>query len=565
MESMRRVSILLIGLLVWGAGLGCCSSSPCPGISQDAFETSPDTGADLADQEVSGEEPGVDTNEEESEPPHQTGECPDSPQYVKAPAGCFKGLIEADVRSFRGIPYAQPPLGELRWKAPQPVEPLEGVYDATRFGPRCVQFMDNGVGITRGTGSEDCLYLNVWTPLRPKTKLPVLVFIHGGGQAIGSGSEPYYWGHEFARHHSILVTLNYRLGVFGYLAHPALTGEDPHHSSGNYAILDIIQALKWVRDNIEAFGGDPDHILVFGESAGAINTCILLFSPLSKGLFNAALMESGSCLYIRQTQGEAESTGKDLAQRLGCETKKDVLACMRSKSVQEILDASKDWFENIFLTPGPHIDGYVLPQAPLILVKNQQFNQVPVVAGANRDDAAAFTYTIPMDETKFKQYMNWWAKQLGIDANALMTTYDPSTYKSPKDAYNHFLTDLYFVCPERSILMAVSGAGVPAFQYEFAYSYPGGYGPVHAAELLFVFGTYPRPEVPGSGAQKLSDTMQKYWINMARQGNPNSTGLPNWPAFTPNKHKYIIFDKTISTAEGWRDKECDFLSKYGLF
>ncbi len=558
---MKRFGFLLISVLVI-ALMGCCGTKECP-VNTDGYGADSgdgyvgENGSQEGDFDVVERDAGLDETGNNGD---EEFKCPDNdPSYVNAPAGCFQGTIEQGVRSFKGIPYAKPPVGDLRWKAPQPVEKIKGVYKAIKYGPMCVQFMNSGFGEEAGMGSEDCLYLNVWTPLKAK-KLPVLVFVHGGGNAVGSSTESYYTGIHLAQKDAVVVSMNYRLGIFGFLAHPALTGESKHHSSGDYALLDIIQALRWVKQNIEAFGGDPDHVLLFGESAGAINTCCLVTSPLAKGLFSAALMESGSCLYIRQTQIDAEKTGKDIAERLGCENHKDVAACMRSKSVQDIIDATKDLFTDITKTPGPHVDGWVMPQPPDTAFSTGKFNKVPVLAGANKDDALAFIQTLKMDTPeKFRQYMTWWANQLSVKPDDLITLYDPNEYKDLKDAYAQFLTDLFFVCPQRKILTIVSKQGLPAFQYEFSYFFPGTAGPIHGAELFYVFGTFYRPTLPD--AQDLSDAIQKYWINFAKSGNPNEDSLPSWPAFTEQSKAYMILDYPLKSGTNWRKKQCDFLDK----
>jgi para-nitrobenzyl esterase len=273
---------------------------------------------------------------------------------------------------------------------------------------------------------------------------------------------------------AVVVTLNYRLGLLGFMGDAAFTAEDPNHSSGNYGILDIIAALRWTRENIENFGGDPDRITVFGESAGAINTCVLLFSPLAKGLFSRAILESGTCLYIKDDQKASEALGHRVERKLGCSDAQDPAACMRSKTTDELVDAGAIVYSSELNTLYPHVDGYVLTDTPKAALKAGKINAVPVIAGTNKDEATAFTWAMKLDtEQDYKNMMTQYSLYLRLSAQDLMDHYPVSDYKDYRDAFNHFMTDAVFVCPTRKLLRAVSKAGAGAFQYEFTYAFPG--------------------------------------------------------------------------------------------
>ena len=285
------------------------------------------------------------------------------------------------VRLYRGIPYAAPPVGEQRWRPPRPVAAWQGVKAADHFSPVCMQAPPDTEGNAWREGhypiSEDCLYLNVWTPAKTATeKLPVMVFIHGGGNVRGAASENQYDGAYLAKKGVVFVSFNYRMGVFGFMAHPELTAESDHHSSGNYAILDQIAALQWIQRNIANFGGDPGNVMIFGHSAGAANVCSLVASPLGKGLFHRALAQSGNCLNSRTTLPDAEKNGVKLATALGASS----LAALREKTAAEILKAPR-------VLMGANMDGWVFPQDPYSIIAAGKHNDVPLIVGTVADDA----------------------------------------------------------------------------------------------------------------------------------------------------------------------------------
>ncbi len=561
---MHRLSIAIVLFITACSLQNNTSTDAMDATGMDA----PDQGqTEVQDVRQTNEVPVTDTSIDSRQDTAQVDAghgpaCPkNDPTFAMTKSGCVHGYVEQNIRVFKGIPYAAPPVGKLRWRVPQPVQPWQGIWDARRFSPTCIQFM-NGLsyGMDKGTGSEDCLYLNIWTPEKTNGKpLPVLFFIHGGSDAFGSASEPIYNGRELAKKGAVVVTINYRLGLLGFMGDPALTAEDPNGSSGNYGMLDIIAALKWVQRNIAGFNGDPSKVTVFGESAGAINACLLLFSPLSKGLFHNVILESGSCLFIKDDQKAADNVGTRMEKALGCNNATDVAACLRSKSTDALVKAGDTIYKNELLGLYPHVDGYFLPEAPKQAIADGHAPVFPVIAGTNRDEATAFTWSWKIDtKDEFESMMAQYALFLGFDKDALMSHYPVTDYKDYRDAFNHFLTDFLFVCPTRKLLRAVNTSGGTAYQYAFNYEFPGStLGVTHGAELFYVFGTYLRPTLPD--VTNLSDAIMTYWEDFAASSDPNGQGLANWPKYDKTNEPYLILDKTITVGQSLRAPQCDFL------
>jgi len=488
--------------------------------------------------------------------------CPgDDPSFVQTNGGCIQGYLEKDIRIFKGIPYAEPPVGDLRWRAPQQKKAWKVVLDAKRFSPTCIQFMDGlSVGLNKGTGSEDCLYLNVWTPVtRSDTPLPVMFFIHGGSDAFGSASEPVYDGSRLAKKGVVVVTINYRLGLLGFMGDTAFNAEDTYGVSGNYGMLDILAALKWVNANIANFNGDPKKITIFGESAGAIDTCLLMFSPLAKGLFNNVILESGSCLFTKDTQTTSNAVGKRVEKMLNCDGTPDVAACLRSKSTDELVQAGGSIYKNELLGLYPHVDGYFLTESPVEALANGHVPAVPIIAGTNRDEGTAFTGGMKLDtQTDYEAMMSQYGLFLGLSKDDLIAHYPVAKYKNFRDAFNHFVTDATFVCPTRKLLRAMNSRGATVYQYEFTYEYPGStLGVTHGAELFYVFGSYIQPAI--QDVIDVSDTFIAYWTNFAAASDPNGSGLTKWLKYDKTANPYLIIDKAVSTGQDFRADECDFL------
>lgn len=430
---------------------------------------------------------------------------------------------------FKGIPYARPPVGELRWKAPQPVEPWNGVREADHFSSIAPQ-----VRAPKGSlyqkeffqysepMSEDCLYLNIWTPAESADeKLPVLFWIHGGGFTGGYGSEPEFDGEGFCRRGVILVTVNYRLGVLGFLAHPELTGENGHHSSGNYGHLDQIAALKWVRRNIHAFGGDPDNITLCGQSAGAMSVQVLLCSPLSKGDFARAILQSGGGIWpaaqqFCREQSDAEQTGVSFMERIGCDSIKE----LRAMPWEKIVNA-----QTVDLEFTSAVDHYVLPENTAALLLKGKYADVPYLIGNCSEELS-----LPL-KPECGQFDEKAREAYGIHAEqylAMMSNEDDRNRAAG-------MADSMFVANRVFAELLEAQGRAPAYLYFFDRQLPGGdgLGAFHSAELWYEFQTLSRCWRPFVGADyDLSNTIADYWSNFIKSGNPNGRGLSQWISFT---------------------------------
>ena len=433
-----------------------------------------------------------------------------TPGIVKVEGGTIKGIVSDTMSVYKGIPFAAPPVGDLRWKAPQPVIPWEGIREATEFGPSPMQAGNNE------NMSEDCLYLNVWTPAKsPKEKLPVLVWIYGGGFAGGSTS--YYDGTPLAEQGVVLVSINYRVGKLGFFAHPELSSETEQGTSGNYGLLDQIAGLKWIQNNISKFGGDPDKVTIFGESAGGISVSMLCASPLAKGLFRGAISQSGGSFGpTRKTSYPGENM-KTLAQ-----SEQEGLAyseSMGAKNISELraLDASN------FAKPGmmtggawPIVDGYVIPDDQYKLYEQGKYNDVAVLIGYNSDEGASFSATKDV-----KKHLASVEQRYGPFAERLLKVYPVEGNTVPKSARD-LMRDAAFGWHTWAWACLQSKTGKsPVYLYYFDQhpDYPKdspryGYGSPHGQDVDFVFGTVRNPQLDSD--KPLSRTMIKYWTNFAK-------------------------------------------------
>lgn len=478
---------------------------------------------------------------------------------VRTDAGDLLGTAGPQGTAFLGVPFAAPPVGDLRWRAPQAVPRWNGVRPAQAFGPACMQdprIPPAGIG----NNNEDCLYLNVHVPPRAGTAqpLPVMVWIHGGAFINGAGSQ--YDGTALAREaKAVVVTVNYRLGIFGSLALDALAGED---KAGNYALQDQQAALRWVRRNIEAFGGDPGRVTIFGESAGGTSVCNQLISPAANGLFHRAIIQSGTCPSVQPSRAQAVAVGNAYAQTLGCVAGPAQLACLRSKPAVQALLASPviDAADPASLGQfSPHIDGAVLPEQARTAFRAGRFHRVPVLLGNNADEGTLFIALAfelqrgsPMTEAEFQAMVRGsagnaddspigaWAASIVLDA------YSPGRYGSPNLSAAALLGDSLFACPTQFLARALSDH-VPTYAYEFQEKNAPAFiddpfmpwGAFHASELPFVFGTRivttpPSPdpaEVATPAQQALSRAMMAYWGQFAATGQPNGAGQRAWPRF----------------------------------
>ncbi|AKT36068.1 carboxylesterase/lipase family protein [Chondromyces crocatus] len=489
------------------------------------------------------------------------------PLRIETEQGPVEGTLVDTTRTFLGIPFAAPPVGELRWKAPAPPEARTDTLHASAPGSACPQA--GPAGTSGGDTSEDCLTLNVWTPERPaSSSLPVLVWLHGGGFTFGSGGEPSYDGQRLSEATgAVVVTANYRLGPLGFLALPALKAEDTAHpSAGAYGIEDQRAALAWVKANIAGFGGDPGAVTLFGESAGGASVCIHMTSPASRGLFQRAIVQSGPCSLVAD-EATAFQRGEALSEALGCQEASDPLACLRGKSSREVLDALPSDLD--FISGGsswyPVVDGWNLPDFPETLLAARDFEQVPTVVGANANEANLFVVLAGNIEVNDDADFEALVEQLvpGQGA-AVLARYPSATYGSSLAAAMAAVGDAAFVCPARRTARAVAAAGVPTYLYHFTYAPPNGLfgdlGAFHSAEIKFVFGnrTQLLPQPLEGEELTLLLTMRGFWGRHARSGAPGTEAGVTWPRYDAGTDEALILDIAPRTEAGLRKAECDY-------
>ena len=576
--SAMTLRLLLAATLLLASA--CHHTPPSPG-SSDAGAVAPDAAIAV---DGGGNPTDAAITADAGEPDSGCVVIPSGdPDVVATQRGNVRGKVSASSIAFLGIPYAEPPLGSRRWAAPIAHACWADVRDATDYGSRCAQRAPAGNFI----GGEDCLFLNLWTPavLAPRTgKLPVMFFIHGGANVIGSADEGasavygnlandagnLYDGQQLAESRQVVVvSANYRLGALGFLTHPALAAQSPTGTSGNYAYLDLILALKWVRENAEAFGGDPSRVMVFGESAGGMATCMLLVSPLAKGLFSSALMESGSC--VAPTAASRESEGQKLAMDVGCAMEPDIVACLRAKSAADLFalpaqsvnffNYQKDIGHLWDLDWGPNVDGYLLPDAPITVLRQGKHNHVPFALGTNADEAELFLPAVINTCADFTADMTLrFGATLAVD---ILARY-PCLTTVPRWAEVSVITDLGFKCPARRIARAVAASQAePVFRYQDTHVYRtsalAALRAFHAAELPFVFGTFAQMiYLPTAGEQTLSTNIQGYWSRLAAQGDPNGDAAFVWPAYSIDHELSLSLDETLAVDEKLTAANCDF-------
>jgi para-nitrobenzyl esterase len=438
--------------------------------------------------------------------------------------GVVEGTLEASgVKSYKGIPFAAPPVGDLRWKAPQPARKWKGVRKADHFGPRAMQLPLFSDMVFRSDGvSEDCLYLNVWTPAKSaRDKLPVLVYFYGGGFAAGDGSEPRYDGESMAAKGVVTLTVNYRLNVFGFMAHPELTKESPHHASGNYGLMDQAAALQWVKRNIAAFGGDPSRVTIAGESAGSFSVSAQMINPMSKGLIAGAIGESGSLLGLMSPPPleMAEKIGAKFAESAGAPT----LAALRALPAQQLLDETKKpgaWFFAIQ-------DGYVLPRSPVTMYAAGEQARVPLLAGWNSQEGH-YKQILGESEPTAGNFTAALQKLYGDQAAAAQQAYSGdvalAATELASDRFIGYGTWKWLDSHART-------SGKPVYRYYYTRPRPGQTGAGHSVEIEYALGNLPGNKVYSWTADDhaLSAQMQSYFANFIKTGNPNGAGLPEWP------------------------------------
>jgi para-nitrobenzyl esterase len=470
---------------------------------------------------------------------------------VKTESGLVAGVRDAvGVTSYKGIPYAAAPVGSLRWKSPRPVPPWAGVRKADHFGPVCMQndlkpgsFYQVEFYQKPQPVSEDCLYLNLWTAAKSVgERRPVMFWIHGGGFVEGSGSLPSFDGSALAKKGVVVVTINYRLGVFGFLAHPELTKESGYNASGNYGLLDQLAALKWVSRNIAAFGGDPQNVTIFGQSAGAASVVMLSVSPLAKGLFQRVIMQSGG-FFGGATLTVAEEQGAEFAKSAGAAS----IAELRKIPAAHLLQKTTrppDGKTNVSMF-WPSIDGYFLIRPPKEVFEAAQQNCDSFLTGSTSDEGTTiFPTTITLEEYK-KNVQT----KLGTNAPEFLKLFPANTNQEAWRAQVDNLRDS-MASASRFLVRLEAARGHKAFWYYFDRVPPGSdsehYGAYHSSELVYVFDELNAVERPWQEwDRKLADIMSSYWVNFAATGDPNGQGLPPWPTYDARSDQSLELGNTI--------------------
>lgn len=467
---------------------------------------------------------------------------------VKIDGGMVEGVVKDSITIFKGIPFAAPPVGDLRWKAPQPVVKWDGVLKADKYAPACPQMSYSRVQTLET--SEDCLYLNVWTPARSsKERLPVMVWIYGGGFAMGATSVPLYSGEQLAEMGVIMVSIAYRVGPLGFMAHPELTAESENHVSGNYGLLDQIAGLKWVQKNIKGFGGDPEKVTIFGESAGAISVSMLAASPLARGLFKGAISESGGSFGpvtldkeadCMQLLSGAEKAGVDFMKRMGASS----LAELRQ------VDPGK-WLNDPASQMGgfwPVVDGYVITGDQYKLYEEGKYNDVDVLIGTNSDEGSMFARPVPAE-----QYIEEAKERFGPLSDKILDLYPVDSVTGSYRPLADLFRDAYFAWPTWTWARLQTQTGKSkVFVYYFDQFnpdpiYPNGplaTGAAHASEIVYVFHHLDQnPNAQVTDDQRmLSDIMTKYWTNFAKSGDPNGEDIPIWPEFIDGEETVMYLE-----------------------
>ncbi|MFT3948056.1 MAG: carboxylesterase family protein [Agriterribacter sp.] len=481
---------------------------------------------------------------------------------VKIKDGMLEGVSASGIKIFKGIPFAQPPVGDLRWREPQPVKPWSGIRKADKFGLRAMQLpLFSDMNFRSDGVSEDCLYLNVWTPSKKAgDALPVLVYFYGGGLMAGDGSEYRYDGESMARRGIVTVTVNYRLSVFGFFSHPELTRESPHKASGNYGFLDQATALKWVQENISAFGGDPKRITIAGESAGSYSVSAQMASPLSRDIIAGAIGESGSLLgKSMPALAEAEQQGKQFADSLGVKT----LAELRKLPAEQVLKATK----KLRFGGGVIVDGYFFPKSPIDIYLSKQQSKVPLLVGWNSEESN-WQGILGKEEPTKVNFTKAVQQLYGAKAGEVLKLYNPATDEEVKTVATDLASDRFigFGTWRWSDMHATTGAGkVYRYYYERPRpatrenpDAPAAAGAVHSAEIEYAMGNLGTNRVFDWQPEDflVSEILQSYFEHFIKTGNPNGLGVPEWNAVVPGKPAevmHINVDTKLQT-EKYRDR-----------
>ncbi len=468
-------------------------------------------------------------------------------QRVVTESGAISGVRESGLRVYKGVPFAAPPVGELRWRPPAPAKHWTGTLKAETFAPACMQTGVSMPGETPPAVSEDCLYLNIWTPAKNEEEhLPVFVWIYGGGYINGSASMPLYWGDRLAPKGLVVVTIAYRLGPLGFLAHPELTRESPHHSSGNYGLMDQIAALEWIQRNIASFGGDPKNVTIAGQSSGAISVSILMASPLTKGLFQRAIGESGGLfepvqLAPKYLLANAERDGEKYAVSLGAVLLRQL----------RLLPAAR-LTGNANGVVHPVIEPYVLPVSPYEAFASGRQNDVPLLIGSNAEEARSLTDVTHVKADTFDPDLE---RSFGQLPALLIAAYPHATDEEAKQARLDLERDLRFGWDMWAWGRLQAGTGHNSvYYYSFRQQPPfpvgsvyEGWGASHFAELWYVFDHLDQePWHWTPSDRKVAEEISSYWVNFARSGNPNGPGLPSWPTFSNTDSKVLYLGDPIT-------------------
>jgi para-nitrobenzyl esterase len=500
---------------------------------------------------------------------------------VQLSAGTLRGASAGSAIAFRGIAYAQPPIGKLRWQPPQPPLPWQGVREAQQPGSACTQRTSGLVPffapMAQAYGShfeqplvkssEDCLYLDVWVPEWPARRaLPVMVWLHGGSNTVGSGTQSTYDGVSLTRHGVVLVTLNYRLGVMGFFSHPELTAESPHHSSGNYGLLDQLAALSWVKQNIAQFGGDPDNVTLFGESAGAIDAARLMTSPLATGLFKHVISESGPAFESGQTLSQAEAFGSAVSALAAGDAPSalEKLRALPAMDVEALVAKAKEHVSSDITAATA--DGWVLPISPQQAFLTGANQKADLLIGLNGRELSAFRLAAaaaakssggPADGAEsggLKRFLEAAHPYFGIWTNPAIAVYFGRILLNKNAGLDGAANDLIGACPVGAIASLVNASGQHVFVYRFDRSIPGKgeaqLGAFHSLEVPYIFGSLQDREwqwLPSTGDDaSLSNLLQTYWTNFAKTGDPNASALPNWPAWSDAEKEFLLVNQDAS-------------------
>lgn len=465
-------------------------------------------------------------------------------------------VLPSGVFAYCGVPYASPPLGDIRWKPPQPIEPWEGVRSLISRRQRCPE---PGLSNPAKT-SEDCLYLDIWTPSDFKERnLPVMVWLRGGGD-----------GSRLAEGGAVVVSVSYRTGPLGFLAHPALSAESDNGVSGNYGLLDQIAALRWIQLNISALGGDPDRVTLFGESAGGVSICKLMVSPLARGLFHRAIMQSGGPLDIRYVLpwadgllSESEEDGLALAAGLGHGSPDSVLARLRSLTTDELFRLTGTTLGpfNEGLRFGPVIDGWVLPKDSMALFSQGRHADVPVIVGFNADEGSIFAKDMDVET-----YRNWVHRMCPDSADELLDLFPVVKESDVRASFDKLYTAMVFAYPARYVARSMESKASPAWLYHFT-RVPSGpaarNGASHGLDIPYVFGHLSKRAGFREPDHLLSAAIRQYWLTFANCGDPNSSGLPYWPPYDKDSDRYIEFGDEVIVKEGLYREACEAMELIG--